>query len=38
MIMMIRALLGLLAIAFIGGLIIYFIKDYKYTYKKKKKK
>ena len=38
MLTMAKAIGGLVLISLIGGLIIYFIKDYKYTYKKKKKK
>jgi len=38
MIMMIKTIGGLLLLSLAGGLIIYFIKDYKYTSQKKKKK
>ena len=38
MIMMAKTIGGLLLLSLAGGLIIYFIKDYKYIYKKKKKK
>tara|TARA_R100001086_G_scaffold168991_1_gene91896 strand:+ start:124 stop:240 length:117 start_codon:yes stop_codon:yes gene_type:complete len=38
MLLIIKAVGGLILISFIVGFIIYFIKDYKYTYKKKKKK
>ena len=35
---MIKTIGGLLLLSLAGGFIIYFIKDYKYTSKKKKKK
>jgi len=37
MLLITKAIGGLVLISLIGGLIIYFIKDYKYTYMKKKK-
>ena len=38
MLTMAKAIIGFLLLSLAGGLIIYFIKDYKYIYKKKKKK
>ena len=38
MLTMAKAIGGFLLLSLTGGLIIYFLKDYKYIYKKKKKK